>query len=114
MFTLSLLAVPTLALAEPPTAPAEVARVFFQSAIDRDWARLATVCPDVACVDQMKGERIVEILEIGSAYTTDDYAGVYVPYAIVVREGGRLVRREHHLAVRDDNPQRRYLFDGGY
>jgi hypothetical protein len=107
-----LLALPSLAA--PPEDPAQVARAFFEAVIDRDWERLATICPDPACVEEMKGEGILEVLEIGEPFTTRDYAGVYVPYRIAVREGGRLIRREHNLALRDDDLRHRWTFDGGY
>jgi len=91
--------------------PREVAGLFFDAASRGDRALLELLCPSPAAVDWLLDEdrRPIVVERIGEPYRTGAYAGVYVPYA--VRFGGEL--RQHPLALRNDNPQHRWVTDGG-
>ena len=91
--------------------PREVADGLFEAARRGDRERLTTLCPSPAMVDWLvdKHNRPTEILYIGEPFRAGEYAGVYVPYK--VRFGSEV--REYNLALRNDNPENRWVFDGG-
>ena len=89
--------------------PKEVARLVFQAAIDHDRATLELYCPSPAMIDWALKQRNLEILHIGEPFQAGNYPGVYVPYRI--RVDGKV--KEWQMAVRNDNAERRWMFDGG-
>jgi hypothetical protein len=91
--------------------PREVADELFDAAGRGDRERVETLCPSPAMVDWLmdKNNQPTEILYIGEPFRAGEYAGVYVPYKI--RFGEEI--REHNLALRNDNPENRWVYDGG-
>lgn len=91
--------------------PREVALRLFEAAIEGDRAALELLCPSPAMVDWLLDERHrpSEVLFVGEPFRAGDYPGVYVPYG--VRFGDDVKR--YNLALRNDNAQRRWLYDGG-
>ena len=91
--------------------PREAADELFEAARRGDRERVEMLCPSPAMVDWLvdRDHRPTEILYIGEPFRTGGYAGVYVPYKI--RFGSEV--REHNLALRNDNPENRWVFDGG-
>jgi len=89
--------------------PKEVARLIFQAAIDHDRATLELYCPSPSMIDWALEQRNLEILYIGEPFRTGNYPGVYVPYKI--RVDGKV--KQWQMAVRNDNVEGRWVFDGG-
>jgi len=101
-------------------------------AVDGDPLVDVTVLERPAVV--VKGGRVVldarvsGIVSLGEPFRTGAYPGVYVPY--VLRIGGAageagdggagdggagdVIEKRHNLALRNDNPQHRWVFDGGF
>ncbi|UCG57848.1 MAG: hypothetical protein JSU70_23655, partial [Phycisphaerales bacterium] len=52
----------------------------------------------------------LEIISIGEPFKSGRYPGWFIPYEIKLSSGGV---RKHNLAVRNDNPAKRYVVDGG-
>ena len=94
--------------------PREVAQRLFDAARRGDREELELFCPAPSMVDYLLDDkhRPSEILYIGEPFRAGDYPGVYVPYK--VRFGrGWLSAKEFNLALRNDNEQHRWVFDGG-
>jgi hypothetical protein len=91
--------------------PREVADSLLEAARRGDRATVEMLCPSPAMTDWLMDQqnRPVEIFYIGQPFRTGAYAGVYVPYK--VRFGDEV--REHNLALRNDNAEGRWVFDGG-
>jgi hypothetical protein len=91
--------------------PREVADSLLEAARRGDRATVEMLCPSPAMTDWLmdRQNRPVEIFYIGQPFRTGAYAGVYVPYK--VRFGDEV--REHNLALRNDNSEGRWVFDGG-
>ena len=89
--------------------PKEVARLLVQAAIDHDRATLELYCPSPAMIDWALEQRRLEILYIGEPFRAGNYPGVYVPYRILV--DGKV--KQWQMAVRNDNTEGRWVFDGG-
>ena len=51
------------------------------------------------------------MISIGEPFQSGLYPGWYVPYDIVLADG---THKQFKLAVRNDNPPRRWLQDGGF
>ncbi len=94
---------------ENALGPVDVARGLFEAARWKDQHFLETYVPSPATVDWAMQAPEFEILYIGEPFRTGGYAGVYVPYKI--RIDGKI--KERQLALRNDNPERRWVFDGG-
>jgi hypothetical protein len=102
--------------AEAPAAlaslgPREVAERLFEAAMAGDRKTLEMLVPSPHMVDWLMDEahRPSEIQFIGEPFRTGDYPGVYVPYRVRL---GRWTKT-HDLALRNDNEQGRWLYDGG-
>lgn len=94
--------------------PREVARRLFEAALDGDRAELELFCPSPSMVDFLLDDenRPTEILFIGEPFRAGDYPGVYVPYRVRFGSGWFSVK-EYNLALRNDNEQHRWVYDGG-
>jgi hypothetical protein len=90
--------------------PREAARRLLAAAVDGDWETVGWFTIGDLAVDDFRDRRPTAVLEVGEPYRISTYAGVYVPYRIEV-EG---VEHAHDLALRDDNPAGRWVFDGGF
>jgi hypothetical protein len=91
--------------------PREAALAMFEAARDGRRESVEALCPSPSAVDYLLDEqsRPTQILFVGEPFRAGSYPGVYVPYR--VRFGSEL--RDHRLALRNDNPQSRWVFDGG-
>jgi len=94
--------------------PREAALRLFEAARDGDREALELFCGSPSMVDWLLDEahRPTEILFVGEPFGGGGrYPGVYVPYR--VRFGKDAAVKEFNLALRNDNDQRRWVFDGG-
>jgi hypothetical protein len=91
--------------------PREVTWQLFESAARGDRDGVEVYCPSPSMVDWLVDpeHRPRRIYFVGEPFRSGEYPGVYVPYK--VRFGDEV--REHHLALRNDNPRNRWVFDGG-
>ena len=92
-----------------PTTPREAALAFFEGAAARDWQRVASVHKVNDEIKQDYGG--IKVISVGEAFRSGLYPGWFVPYEIRM-PGGRI--KKHNLAVRNDNPQQRFILDGGF
>ncbi len=94
----------------------QLAQAFFEALGQGDWATVAQLCPPAAPFDQIFNDRVkahlggLTVLSLGKPFASRDYAGVYVPYEIRFKDG---TVKKFRLAVRRDNPERRWYWDGG-
>ena len=90
--------------------PQEAAHGFFQACAQEDWDELRkfmTSRPSESFKEDLGG---LTIVAIGEPFQSKGYAGWYVPYEIKFKSG-RV--QKHNLALRNDNPAKRYVVDGG-
>jgi hypothetical protein len=92
-----------------PSTPREAALAFFEGAAKQDWQRVASVTQVTDGLKQDYGG--IQVVSVGEAFQSGLYGGWFVPYEIHY-PGGRT--KKHNLAVRNDNPQKRFILDGGY
>jgi RNA polymerase sigma factor (sigma-70 family) len=94
----------------------QLARSFFEALGKGDWNTVAELCPPGtpfaeifkdSFKDQLTG---LTVLSLGKPFTSPGYAGAYVPYEIRFKNGEV---KKFNLAVRRDNPERRWYWDGG-
>ena len=92
--------------------PDEVARAFFQAMADEDWDEVLKFwCISDIKDDMKRGWGGLEIISIGTPFKSGTYSGWFVPYEIKFKSGHT---KKMNLAVRNDNPARRYVVDGGF
>lgn len=119
MFRLDLPAdVRWVTLREAPEAlaalgPREVARRFFEAAIAGDHDTLGALGASPYFVESVLGMGLKAVVSIGEPFRTGLYPGVYVPYEVRARQGDAARTVKYNLALRDDNLQHRWVFDGG-
>ena len=119
------------------TTPAEVAQTFFGALARGDWAEAAKYCPPGDNVEGFKKFYAgMEVISLGKPFKArisiaallelqpnlrsqfkgmgnqKDFQGpqVYVPYEIRLKNGSI---KKWQLAIRCDNPEHRWYFDGG-
>jgi hypothetical protein len=92
--------------------PKEVAQDFFQACADENWDEMLKFWPMSAVDEELKGYLGgLEIISIGEPFKSGLYPGWFVPYEIKFRDG---TIKKMNLAVRNDNPAKRYIVDGGF
>lgn len=93
--------------------PREVALRFLQAAVDGDRALLELLGASPHAAETISRMGIGAVESVGEPFRTGLYPGVFVPYAIRLGRGETARPRRHNLALRNDNDQRRWVYDGG-
>ena len=98
----------------------KAARTFFQACEKADWEQAAALYPESAPpgrhFDDVFNDRLkgylggLKVVNLGKPFRDRSYAGIFVPYEIRFKDGQV---KKFRLAVRQDNPERRWYFDGG-
>jgi hypothetical protein len=95
-----------------PATARDTAVTFLEGMARRDWDRVLTVYPATAVPEGL--QRFgggLHIVSIGQPFQSGLYAGWFVPYEIELADG---TRKKWNLSVRNDNPARRWVQDGGF
>ena len=91
--------------------PEEAATAFFTACAEENWDELVKFLGQTGVPQWMKDYLGgLEILSIGEAFQSANYRGWFVPYEIRLKSGHI---KKHNLALRKDNPARRFQLDGG-
>lgn len=91
--------------------PEEAARAFFQSCADENWEEALKFWSNSSFDDSFKGHMGgVQIISIGKPFHRLPFAAWFVPYEIKLKSGQT---KKWNLAVRNDNPAKRWVVDGG-
>jgi hypothetical protein len=90
--------------------PKEAAAAFFEACSKENWDEVQKFSP--MPVDERLKEYLggLQVISLGEPFQSKGYAGWFVPYEIKFKDGEV---HKHNLAVRNDNPTKRYMFDGG-
>lgn len=95
----------------------QAANDFFVAIGKGDWNQIASLCPPgFSLGDQLNGQQKdqlkgVSLISLGTPFKKAPYPGVFVPYHIRFKNGEE---KNFNLAVRNDNPQQKWYFDGGF
>ena len=91
--------------------PKETAQAFFEACADENWDEFLKFW-SASAVDQRIKDYLggIEIISIGEPFKSGRYPGWFVPYEIKFKNGSI---KKMNLAVRNDNPSKRYVVDGG-
>jgi outer membrane lipoprotein-sorting protein len=90
--------------------PAAAARTFFEACRKRDWDEADKFFPRTMTDDTKAALGGLEIVTLGEPFQAWPYAGWFVPYELRFNDGQV---RKHNLALRNDNPAKRFVVDGG-
>ena len=92
-----------------PATSRDAALAFLEGAACEDWQRVASV---YRVEDKLKRYFDgIQVFSVGEAFRSGTYPGWFVPYEIRWPNGRS---KRHNLAVRNDNPQHRFIVDGGF
>jgi hypothetical protein len=94
----------------------EVARQFFTACHSEDWATVRKLIPGFVNFLQYQFDVKAEyggltIISVGKPFKSGRYPGEFVPYEIRKRNGAV---KKWNLAVRNDNPEKKWVLDGGF
>jgi hypothetical protein len=95
--------------------PKEAAEAFFQACAEEDWEEVLKFWT-TSRIDDHTNNYLggLEIISIGEPFQSEGYArdglGWFVPYEIRLKSGEV---RKFNLAIRKDNPAKRFVVDGG-
>ena len=93
-----------------------VAELFFGGMAKNNWKLVGEAC-DFFMSSSEKAKNVkdqysgLKVIKIGKAFKSGLYPGEFVPYEIRLKTG-EIVK--HNLAVRNDNPNKTWIVDGGY
>jgi hypothetical protein len=91
-------------------APQQAARAFFEACANGDWEEVQKFEP-MPLDDRIKGFLSgLEVVRLGEPFQSKAYSGWFIPYEIKLMDGTVI---KHNLAMRKDNPAKRYVVDGG-
>ena len=97
--------------------PEQAAKTFLEACGREDWGEVAKFWPPGESLNSFTNYGGLEIVSLGKPFRgkviewgNKQYAGVYVPYEIRLR-GGSI--KKWQLAIRCDDPDKRWRFDGG-
>jgi len=91
--------------------PREAATAFFAACSAENWDELVKFLGQTGVSQRMQDYLGgLEVISLGEPFQSAGYAGWFVPYEIKLKSGGT---KKHNLAIRNDNPARRFQFDGG-
>ena len=90
--------------------PQQAAQAFFEACGKEDWVEAEKFWSDSMDEGVRKYLGGLEILKIGEPFQSKSYFGWFVPYEIKLASGDI---KKHNLALRKDNPAKRYVVDGG-
>jgi hypothetical protein len=90
--------------------PKQVAEAFFEACATEDWEKARKFW--VGKIDDRvkRGLGGLKVVSIGEPFQSKPYPGWFVPYEITLKSGET---KKHNLAVRNDNPAKRWVLDGG-
>jgi hypothetical protein len=94
--------------------PKEVAETFLKACAEENLDKYRKFWPMSAAE---KAERTrayffgLKIISVGEPFQKDDYPGWFVPYEVKFKDGRA---HKNNLAVRNDNPAKLYIVDGGF
>ena len=93
--------------------PKEAAEAFFQACTEEDWEEVLKFWTTSRIDDHLKDYLGgLEIISLGEPFQSKGYSrlGWFVPYEIKLKSG---YIKKMNLAVRKDNPAKRFVVDGG-
>jgi hypothetical protein len=98
--------------AAPIPGPKEAAQYFFDALAREDMNAVRDVYPANPFIMELVKKQFggLSVLSIGEPFQSGLYPGYYVPYQVHLRDGSE---KSYNLAVRNDNPQKRWTVDGG-
>ena len=95
----------------------QTARDFFEAMGKGDWNDMDKLCPPGFPLSAQLGDETknaltgLELVSLGDPFTKPGFPQVWVPYEIRFKSGET---KKFNLAVRQDNPERKWYFDGGF
>jgi len=89
--------------------PEEIARIFLEAFGNKDWKTVEKIYPNCGKLFKKQYEKL-ELISIGTPFKSGNYAGIFVPYVIKLKNG---YVKKWNLALRNDNAQKMWEFDGG-
>jgi hypothetical protein len=101
---------------ERATQAKQTATDFFDALGKGDWNQIAKLCPPGFALDselnQQQKDSLagLQVVSLGEPFKKAPYPGVFVPYEIRFQNGEV---KKFQLAVRQDNSENRWYFDGG-
>jgi hypothetical protein len=90
--------------------PKQVAEAFFAACSKEDWDEAEKFWGYKLSDRNKKHLGGLKVVSIGEPFQSKPYSGWFVPYEITMKSGET---RKHNLALRNDNPARRWIVDGG-
>jgi hypothetical protein len=92
--------------------PKQAAETFFRTCAEENWDEYLKFDTQSRVSDQVKeAYGGLKIINIGEPFKSGLYGGWFVPYEIKLKSG-RV--KKWNLAVRNDNPAKRWVVDGGF
>ncbi|MBI4676104.1 MAG: hypothetical protein HY748_00805 [Elusimicrobia bacterium] len=90
--------------------PVETARAFFEACAGMDWDEVGKFTGSAADPRFRRIYGGLAVVQVGEAFKSGRYPGWFVPYEVRLKSGEV---KKWNIAVRNDNPAKRFVVDGG-
>ena len=91
--------------------PKEAALAFFTACAEENWQEYLKFSPASRVTERTKQYLGgIEIISLGEPFQSEGYGGWFIPYEFKLKSGKI---KKHNLAIRNDNPTKRWMVDGG-
>jgi outer membrane lipoprotein-sorting protein len=91
--------------------PKQAAEAFFKACSEKNWDEVLKFWSMSAIDEELKGYLGgLEVVSLGEPFKSGRYPGWFIPYEIKFKNGDT---KKWNLAVRNDNPAKRFVVDGG-
>lgn len=92
------------------------AELFFEGMANSDWKLVEEAChffknPSEKVIKTKEYFSGLTVISLGEPFKSGLYPGEFVPYEIKLKSGET---KKHNLAVRNDNPEKVWVIDGGF
>ena len=97
-----------------PSNAEGVSELWWNSIADENWETAQKLYLDIEKSNNYNEFKAVygglKIIKLGKAFKSGQYPGVFIPYEVELKSGEKLTG---NLALRNDNPDKRWVIDGG-
>lgn len=94
--------------------PKKAAEAFFKACSEKNWDEFLKFMPPLDNDDRIEQIKQylggLQVISVGEPFKRGEFPGWYVPYKVRFNNG---LVQDWDLAIRNDNPAKRYVLDGG-
>ena len=97
-----------------PITAEGVSELWWNSLVKEDWETACKLYLDIEKSNKFNQFKVafggLKVINLGKTFKSGQYSGVFIPYEVELKSGEKVTG---NLALRNDNPSKRWVIDGG-